>query len=97
MSFFCGFRLGFLKGVLEKRVFCCGVLVVSLWSIAWLMWSLNSHILGGERYANFPNFIFRVCDGWLSFYFVRMERMLSRRAFGRLMTATVAAGGDGTR
>jgi hypothetical protein len=23
--------LGFLKGVLEKRVFLCGVLVVSLW------------------------------------------------------------------
>ena len=45
-------------GVLAKRVFLRGVLVVSLWWVAWWDVVFRGVFLNAEKYANFSDFIF---------------------------------------
>jgi hypothetical protein len=52
---FCG---RFLMGVLGKRVFRGGVLMVNLWWNAWLLWSTKSLCARDEKHATFFKFIF---------------------------------------
>jgi hypothetical protein len=51
----------FLMGVLEKRVFLGGFLMVNSWWNAWLLWSIKLVCARDEKHATFSNLFFAFC------------------------------------